>query len=349
MRRQSRHYRTTLALGCAVMVSLLASPAPVLAINLSLNLIYDNPAIPSLGGDWQVVAKLAPGEGQSIAALSFWLDGTGTRVSRVPSGTVNGSDVAGFIAEHGLFDGHRNFAIGQAPYYPSAPAGNEQTVFYGVGTLDEGWPYYAGTPVGSNFTGPFFDTLTGVSNVPWAAGPDFKGDPDWNVAAMLFSGEFAANTPQFYVHPTEPHSGNVFPSVGDSSSAPLPVAATITTTVRTNLPTATADADYNDDGFVNAADYSIWRNQLGMSMPGLAADGAGPGGPGVPDGTVDRLDYDFWKDQYGIPLGSGSGNGVGGMSVPEPGSGCLLVIGAWLCGAAGRFRGRSAGLKFRRS
>jgi hypothetical protein len=258
---------------------------------------------------------------------------------------VNGTDTAGFISDHGLFEGHRNFAVGQAQYYPSAPAGKEQTVFYGFGTVDEGAPNYPGRPPTSTPVGPVFSTLTGVSNLPWAAGPDFLADADWNVAAMLFSGEFAGEIPDFYTHPDEPHSGNVFPSEGNSTTAPLPVAANVSTTVRTNLPTVTTDADYNNDGFVNAADYSIWRNQLGMTAAGLEADGAGPGGPGVPDGTVDRLDYDFWKAQYGVPLGSGSGNGLAGLPVPEPGSGSLLAVGAWLFVAAGRFRGPVRGRK----
>ena len=53
--------------------------------------------------------------------------------------------------------------------------------------------------------------------------------------------------------------------------------------------------------------------------PGLAADGAGPSGPGMPDGKVDQLDYDFWKANYGQTVpGSGSGAVTGGATVPEP-------------------------------
>jgi len=45
--------------------------------------------------------------------------------------------------------------------------------------------------------------------------------------------------------------------------------------------------DYNGDGSVNVADYTVWRNTEG-SVDDLRADGNG-------DGTVDQADYDLWK------------------------------------------------------
>jgi hypothetical protein len=58
--------------------------------------------------------------------------------------------------------------------------------------------------------------------------------------------------------------------------------------------------DYNDDGTVNAADYTVWR------------DG------GSPDST--QAGYDLWKANFG---NSGSG---GGASVPEPSTIGLLLV-----------------------
>lgn len=50
--------------------------------------------------------------------------------------------------------------------------------------------------------------------------------------------------------------------------------------------------DYNGDGMVNVADYTVWRNSLGQTGGGLPADGDG-------SGTVDAADYSFWKQRFG--------------------------------------------------
>ncbi len=77
--------------------------------------------------------------------------------------------------------------------------------------------------------------------------------------------------------------------------------------------------DYNDDGIVDAADYTVWRDSLGQSGSGLAADGDG-------DGTVDADDYDLWKAHYGESTGGGSLAGT--ATVPEPTGLALLVVGS---------------------
>jgi hypothetical protein len=63
--------------------------------------------------------------------------------------------------------------------------------------------------------------------------------------------------------------------------------------------------DYNEDGFVNAADYTVWRNMSGQTgvTPFSGADGDG-------DGMITSEDYDVWKLHYGEtlpPMGSGAG------------------------------------------
>jgi hypothetical protein len=94
--------------------------------------------------------------------------------------------------------------------------------------------------------------------------------------------------------------------------------------------------DYNGDSFVNAADYTVWRNNLGGDAGALAA---GSRGPGI-TGPVSHDDYDFWKSQYGQP-GAGAGSGQGGFgaaTVPEPASG-LIALSALIGGIlARRFR-----------
>ena len=106
--------------------------------------------------------------------------------------------------------------------------------------------------------------------------------------------------------------------------------------LRTNLPTTMGDADYNNDGFVNAADYTVWRNTLGSTSI-FDADGSGPSG--VPDQLIDMFDYQFWKDHYGETV-PGSGAITGNLDVPEPATAWLLVFGAILSFRRARFSGR---------
>lgn len=55
----------------------------------------------------------------------------------------------------------------------------------------------------------------------------------------------------------------------------------------------TLAGDYNQDGSVNAADYTAWRNTLNETVtPGTGADGDG-------SGTIDQPDYLVWRTNFG--------------------------------------------------
>jgi Aspartyl protease len=73
--------------------------------------------------------------------------------------------------------------------------------------------------------------------------------------------------------------------------------------------------DYNDDGIVNAADYTVWRNSFGTVGSNLPADGNG-------SGLVDEGDYAIWKMHFGESLGGGGAS----SAVPEPGGIMLLLL-----------------------
>ncbi|QDT69689.1 Cadherin domain protein [Planctomycetes bacterium MalM25] len=60
-------------------------------------------------------------------------------------------------------------------------------------------------------------------------------------------------------------------------------------------PSAPLPGDYNQDGFVNAVDYSVFRDQLGQSGDDLTADSDG-------SGTVDEVDRVTWRSNYGLEL-----------------------------------------------
>ncbi len=124
---------------------------------------------------------------------------------------------------------------------------------------------------------------------------------------------------------------------GSTSQTPLMVPALPATMRRqlTNLDAAAlADigwevtlpepipGDYNRNGIVDAADYTIWRNTLG-STTDLRANG---NNTGASANKIDQADYAFWKSRFGNVSGSGSG----ALSVPEPATAMLLLIAAAL-------------------
>lgn len=81
--------------------------------------------------------------------------------------------------------------------------------------------------------------------------------------------------------------------------------------------------DYNGDGTVNLADYTVWRDTLGATGTGLAADGNN-------DNIVNAADYGIWKGNFG--LGSGALASVGTAAVPEPST--VLIAAAGLLAVA---------------
>ncbi len=82
--------------------------------------------------------------------------------------------------------------------------------------------------------------------------------------------------------------------------------------------------DYNEDGFVDAADYTVWRDNLGTSNP-LANDPTG--------GVIGSAQYDAWKTAFANP---GVAGGLAAAGVPEPGS--LVLLGACSFGLLARIR-----------
>jgi glucose/arabinose dehydrogenase len=78
-----------------------------------------------------------------------------------------------------------------------------------------------------------------------------------------------------------------------------------------------AAGDYNDNGIVDAADYTIWRDSFG-STSDLRADGDG-------DQLIDDDDYAVWKWTFGNLANAGAATAL--SAVPEPASVWLLVAG----------------------
>ncbi len=82
--------------------------------------------------------------------------------------------------------------------------------------------------------------------------------------------------------------------------------------------------DFNDDGMVDAADYTVWRDNEGAAEDGSVLSGNGNGG------TVDETDYALWRDNYGSSASSATATST---SVPEPATALMLIATvsfAWL-------------------
>jgi hypothetical protein len=118
----------------------------------------------------------------------------------------------------------------------------------------------------------------------------------------LFAGNIAGTTPFAQWDFDELRIGTTFADV-----API------------DGPTGTI-GDYNGDGNVDAADYTVWRNNVGNAGTTLLNRDPGNGG------LVGDDDYDSWKSNFG----AGGGGSVSGPGVPEPSSfvmGLLCLVG----------------------
>jgi hypothetical protein len=82
--------------------------------------------------------------------------------------------------------------------------------------------------------------------------------------------------------------------------------------------------DYNGDGVVDAADYTVWQDKVGTSgVPGeVIGDGDDGSLTGSPDGVVDISDYQFWKLQFNL----GTTPASAWAMVPEPDGAALLLV-----------------------
>ena len=88
-----------------------------------------------------------------------------------------------------------------------------------------------------------------------------------------------------------------------------------------SLSSLVVPGDYNSNGNVDAADYTIWRNTLG-SQSDLRANG---NNLGASAGIIDQADFIFWKSHYGETVFSGGGAGSLAL-VPEPASLPLVLL-----------------------
>ena len=146
--------------------------------------------------------------------------------------------------------------------------------------------------------------------------PSLAGGP------VSFHADFAAvSSPPIFSSDALPTNTALGPgSFVDSNVTLLPPSGVVTSSNLTSLTlTAVPTGDYNNNGLIDAADYVVWRQTLGQTGAGLAADGNG-------DNMVDQTDYEVWRSHFGQTAGSGAG-AAALAAVPEPASALLLMLG----------------------
>ncbi len=75
-----------------------------------------------------------------------------------------------------------------------------------------------------------------------------------------------------------------------------------------------AMGDFNNDGLVNAADYSVWRDSNGQTGAALAADADR-------NRVVNQLDYNIWAQRFGAAASAATS-----IAAPEPSTQALAVL-----------------------
>ena len=91
----------------------------------------------------------------------------------------------------------------------------------------------------------------------------------------------------------------------------------------------TIAGDYNSDGVVDLADYTVWRNTLGATVT------VGTGADGGASGVIDAGDYAAWKANFAASYSDAAAIGDGSyQSLPEPNAvalalGALMFATAW--------------------
>jgi hypothetical protein len=76
--------------------------------------------------------------------------------------------------------------------------------------------------------------------------------------------------------------------------------------------------DFNADGIVNLADYTVWRDNLGGDASAINFNGSG-------GATITAADYGVWKSNFGTNYGALSGL-AGSSVVPEPATLALCTL-----------------------
>jgi hypothetical protein len=184
-------------------------------------------------------------------------------------------------------------------------------------------------PVESQFHGAAGESWPIEPSIPWAG--QFSTNHQWIGATGSNDGQWHTMGPGPQTDTTSPADGTMlWLTAGswlyakwDFSGSPTDRSwSALRLTQITPVAGPAVSGDYNKNGTVDAADYSLWRKTYGSVGSNLAADG-------FPDGFIDEYDYDVWREAFGNHNGSGTGVGLSSLTaVPEPGVFVFIAMAA---------------------
>jgi hypothetical protein len=267
----------------------LSFPNPTTGVNVTLN----NPTVPANTITIYAGARDLPGSqlGQSDYQYTYFGNGSWVSLFQSRDSTTNFDSFGGAITFDSLapyyFDADpltlENFP-GQYDFFSVA----QHEIEHLLGFTD-GANAFSADISGTTFTGTVASTLNG-GPAPLASG----SDRDHWQQGLMSEGREVLMDPTFFFNQRK-------------TATPLDFAALRDIGYRLNPV-----GDYNLNGSVDAADYTLWRNTLGQIGPVLAADGDG-------DNQIDLDDFFTWRNHYGETVLAASGATLfSSSSVPEP-------------------------------
>jgi hypothetical protein len=247
------------ALALAVCSSAVHAQAPT--VDVSLNLRYTDPADPSEGGTWYLVAKTNSANG--LAAVNAYIDNINS------AGAVRGTNG---VAANG-YPAVSAATIGALSPFVGVFGGNEN-VLYGQDTA-LGFEGTQATP------GPIILNVGRGAGTPGNVAVDPLRNPAWNNVAVLLSGTFTGggtaangfNRPVFVTSGANVTDANTLANASATPPNNFAVDATTSTPVvrgdsvftfglNSNPAAGLRPGDINRDGTVNIGDFAILQNNF---------------------------------------------------------------------------------------
>jgi hypothetical protein len=261
-------------------------------VSLSLNLRYNDPADPSEGGTWQLVAKTTTNFG--LSAVNAYINNINT------TGVAYGTGIGAELDDNPA----------GAPFVTQLTGG--VNVLYGQDTAN----------------GPIIQGVGKGAGTPANIATDALRNTNWNNSALIASGTFAGARPAFVTIGTNSTDANVF----TSNSTTTPAAAGAVADGNTATPVVRGDSvsvdglksgDANRSGTVNGDDFNLLAFNFGKAT-GATWDQ----GDFNDSGSINADDFNLLAFNFGQTATPPAAAAVG--AVPEPASVALLGLAA--CG-----------------
>jgi hypothetical protein len=195
--------------------------------------------------------------------------------------------------------------------YAGSPLYNSQNDYAGLAAIDPADPNTVF--ISTNYTP---DTDAALTHWEIYQGVTADGGSTWNWSAIT-SNSTVDNIRPLVNSIDDSHRSLVW--MRGSYSAYTSFNTSVVGLIMTTTP---LPGDYDHNGVVDTADYSLWQQQFGNSVA------AGSGADGNDNGIVDAADYTVWRDHFGSGPASGAAS-----SVPEPSAAITLAVGGIMLAA----------------